>query len=139
MYIFSIWKFWVPWWYSKKAIIHKMAVMKCENPTFKGDSIALSTNFGSMMVPKNIWEWKYEIWDFQRCIWKVFISLEAKIKALSNCKNFDEFYSKLGYFSCSLEKNTHKFRITLFHFKNAKMTCDTSFESWETQLCAPKM
>ena len=117
MYIFWIWKFWVPWWYPKKAIIHKMAVMKYENSTCEGDSRALSTNLGTMMVPKNIWEWKYEIWAFQRCIWKVFIFLEAKIKALSNCKIFAEFYSKLGYFSCSLEKNTHKFRMTIFHFK----------------------
>ena len=47
---------------------------------------------------------------------KFFIFLEAKIKALSNCKIFDEFYAKLCYFSCSLEKNTPKFRITTFHF-----------------------
>ena len=47
----------------------------------------------------------------------MFIFLEAKIKALSNCRIFDEIYSKLCYFSCSLEKNTHKFKTTTFHFR----------------------
>ena len=69
------------------------------------------------MVPKNIWEGKCEVGAFYYRIWKIFIFLEAKIKALSNCKIFDEFYSKLCYFSCSLEKNTPKFRITIFHFR----------------------
>ena len=60
-----------------------------------------------------------KVWDlsFLALYLKRFIFLEAKIKTLSNCKIFDEFYSKLGYFSCSLEKNTHKFGMTIIHFK----------------------
>ena len=34
--------------------IHKMAVIKHGNPICKRDSIALSTNLGTIMVPKNI-------------------------------------------------------------------------------------
>ena len=35
--------------------------MKHENPICEEDSMALSTNLGTMTVPKNIWEEKYEV------------------------------------------------------------------------------
>ena len=38
-----------------------MAVMKHENHICEEDSMALSTNLGTMTVPKNIWEGKCEI------------------------------------------------------------------------------
>ena len=41
-----------------------MAVMKYGNPICEGDSIVLSTNLGTMMVPKNVWEGKYEVGAF---------------------------------------------------------------------------
>ena len=60
------------------------------------------------------WSYGHESW----CVRKLIVWRKpAKIKALSNCKIFDEFHSKLCYFSCSLEKNTPKFRITIFHFR----------------------
>ena len=150
MYTFEIWKFWVPWCYPKKSIMHKMAVMKRENPICEEDSMALWTNLGTMAVPKNIWEGKCEVGPFYYRIWKIFIFLEAKIKALSNCKIFDEFHAKLCYFSCSLEKNTPKFWITIFHFRinpcvemlkwRATRHCNTRYSEnindFETDFCS---
>ena len=77
-----------------------MDVMKHEHQICEENSMASSANLGDMKVSKNTLEG---------------IILEAKMKALSNSKIFDEFHSKLFYFSCSLEKNTPKFRIMIFH------------------------
>ena len=41
--------------------MHKMAVMQHENHICEEDSMALSTNLGTMTVPKNILERKSEI------------------------------------------------------------------------------
>ena len=41
-----------------------MAVMKHENHIYEEDSMALSTNLGTMAAPKNIWEGMCEIWAF---------------------------------------------------------------------------
>jgi len=60
------------------------------------------------------------------------------MRALSNSKIFDDFHSKFFCFSCSLENNTPEFRIAIFYFR-INSCVETSFESWETQLCAPKM
>ena len=45
---------------TQRTIIHKMAVMKHENPSCGEDSMALPRNLGTMMVPKNIWGGKCE-------------------------------------------------------------------------------
>ena len=42
-------------------VLRRMTVMEYGNPICEGDSIALSTNLGTMTVPKNIWEGKYEV------------------------------------------------------------------------------
>ena len=44
-----------------KSIIHKMAGMKHENPICEEDSMALSTNLGTMTAPKNISKGNCEI------------------------------------------------------------------------------
>ena len=44
--------------------MHKMAVMKRENPICEEDSMALWTNLGTMAVPKNICEGKCEVGAF---------------------------------------------------------------------------
>ena len=95
--------------------------MKHENHICEEDSMVSSTNL-QIWVP---WRYPKMYWKesliselsnsvFESC----FIILEAKMKPLSNSKIFDEFHSKLFYFSsCSLEKNTPEFRMVIFYFR----------------------
>ena len=56
MYTFDIWNVWVPWWYPKKSIIQKIAVMKHENHIWEEDSMALSTVWVPWRYPKIFWK-----------------------------------------------------------------------------------
>ena len=57
-----------------------MAVMKYGNPICEGDSIALSTNLGTMTVPKNIWKESMRS-ELSNAVFEKFLSfLKRKLK-----------------------------------------------------------
>ena len=56
--------------------------------------------------------------ELSNAVFENFLSfLKRKLKHFQTVRFLYEFYSKLCCFSRSLEKNTPKFRITIFHFK----------------------